>query len=510
MKQILLLIFTFTAILVVDAQTNYEKKGDDYYKYFNYDRALKEYSKVYSKDKNNSGVLEKIINCILNDNVLRETAIPYIEKYKELKPDDNSHNYFMAVALFHGHKFDEAEKSLKAYKQGSLNKSESEKAAQLEGYISVAKKMVANPAPVKMINLGNEVNSSRADINPFVTMNGKTLFFSCDERFNTYAGIYYYNIKSTENNGNGWDKSKTLGGTVNTIYDEIVSGYGNATNEIFYNHNKNKEEVLGSVPYLGKGRVGMAFNLGMPFDMKGPEYSATLSVTGDTIVFSGADQNNTVGLYYSIKMPDNTWGEPRELPGRINSQYDDNYACYSPDGQRLYFSSNRPGSMGGYDLYYSDYDWNTNEWGEAVHLPYPINDTYDNMTISFSSDMRYAYVSAVRPEGFGNKDVYQVVFNNTPIPEAVFSCRLMIKGRPYDKPLESMPHFMVFDKMDRLVAQVSAKTPQSPFIVVLEPGIYKVVITSDETEPYEVDFEVKENSYSGDVSLVTFLLTPKQ
>lgn len=502
----LLICFTFGSY----SQTDYEKKGDGYLKYNNYDRALREYLKVYSKDSENAAVLEKIITCILNDNVLRDRAIPYIEKFASLRPESSIHRYQMALALFHSHRFDEAQACLNQFRTSSSGRKDQEMASDLESQIETARRMIANPANVRMINMGSEINSSQSDINPYVTADGKTLFFSSDERFNSYAGIYYFNIKTSANNGLGWEKSKTLGGVTNTIFDEKTSGYGNATGELFFNHNRNKEEMLASVQHLGQGRMGIANDLGAPFDMKGAEYSATLSITGDTIVFSGIDINNCISLFYSIRMPDNSWGESRLLPGKINSTSDDNYAQYSPDGQRLYFSSNRKGSMGGFDLYYSQYDHATKEWGEAVQLPYPINDTYDNMTISFEKNLRYAYVSTVRPEGFGNKDIYQVVFENSTEPEAVFSCSLMIKGKPADRQLTLMPQFMIFDARDQIASIVSSKTPQSPFIVVLKPGKYKVSITSDEIEPFEVDFDVPETSYDGVASPVTFLLTPKK
>lgn len=490
-------------------QSNYEKKGDAYYKYYNYERALREYLREYSKSPRNTGLLEKIIDCMLNDHNPRERVIPYIEDYAKLNPDKHIVNYQMAQALFHGHRFEEAMERLNRYKQQAPGKSEQEKADALEAQIRKARQMVADSANVKLINLGKEINSKRADINAFVTADHKTLFYTSDERFNSYAGIYYYNIKISENNGTSWSQGKSLGGGINTIFDEFSSGYGEATKELYYNNNQNGEPVLASATYLGKGRISQGFPMGLPFDMKGPEYSATLSVTGDTIVFSGANTNNRIDLFYAIKMPDNTWGEARLLPGKINSDDDDNYATFSPDGQRLYFTSNRPGTMGGYDLYHSDYNPATKEWGEAVQLPYPINDTYDNMTISFSRDGRYAYISNVRPEGFGNKDIYQVVFPDKPKSVAIFRCTLEIKDRPSNRKAEVMPEFQVFDTNNRLVAHISGKSPKAPFIMALEPGKYKINITSSEIVPFEIDFEVPENAYANEANPVTFLLTPK-
>lgn len=504
-----ILLFIVMLCQGVMAQTNYEKKGDDYYKYFNYERALREYLRVYNKSPENSAVLEKIIDCILSDNNPRERAIPYLEQMAKLNPGKTIVNYQMAQALFYGHRFDEALDYLNQFRQQATAKADTEKADALEAQINNARRMVADSLNVKLINLGKEINSSRADLNPFVTADHQTLFYTSDERFNSYAGIYYYNIKVSENNGTSWSEAKTLGGGVNTIFDEFSAGYSESTNELFFNTNQNGEPVLASATYMGKGRINQGFPLGLPFDMGGPEYSASLSATGDTIVFSGTNTNNRLDLFFAIRMPDNAWGEARLLPGKINSDDDDNYATFSPDGQRLYFASNRPGTMGGYDLYQSDYNPATKEWGEPVQLPYPINDTYDNMSISFSRDGRYAYIANVRPEGLGNRDIYQVVFPSKPTPVAIYRCNLEIKDRPSNRKPEITPDFMVFNTNGKLVAQLSAKSPKAPFIITLEPGKYKINITSSEVVPFEIDFEVPENAYTNQANPVTFLLTPK-
>jgi hypothetical protein len=41
-----------------------KKKEMNIINYFNYERALREYLRVYNKEPKNNGVLEKIINCI--------------------------------------------------------------------------------------------------------------------------------------------------------------------------------------------------------------------------------------------------------------------------------------------------------------------------------------------------------------------------------------------------------------------------------------------------------------
>lgn len=48
-----------------------------------------------------------------------------------------------------------------------------------------------------------------------------------------------------------------------------------------------------------------------------------------------------------------SWSGMRKLNGNVNSLYYDTHACESPDGNVLYFASNRPEGLGGMDIYYS-------------------------------------------------------------------------------------------------------------------------------------------------------------
>ena len=67
------------------------------------------------------------------------------------------------------------------------------------------------------------------------------------------------------------------------------------------------------------------------------------------------------------------------------------------------------------------------EWGAPINLGYPINDTYDNFTISFINGERHAYVSAIRPEGLGARDIYKIVYNQTEAYEAIIKGEMQIK-----------------------------------------------------------------------------------
>ena len=125
---------------------------------------------------------------------------------------------------------------------------------------------------------------------------------------------------------------------------------------------------------------------GPPLDQKGGEYGVWMTQNLDTIYFSAETAKGDNDIFYALKLPSGEWGYARALPGRVNSSYNEDFPMLSKDGKRLYFSSDNEKSMGGHDLFYSEWNQSLKEWGAPINLGYPINDTYDNFTISFRNN----------------------------------------------------------------------------------------------------------------------------
>jgi hypothetical protein len=83
---------------------------------------------------------------------------------------------------------------------------------------------------------------------------------------------------------------------------------------------------------------------------------------------------------------DFVFGEPTNLGVPVNDSYGVRGACISRDGLSLYFSSNRPGGYGGYDLWVATRDSMDGNWGDPVNLGQPVNTAYDAWDPSISSE----------------------------------------------------------------------------------------------------------------------------
>ena len=281
---------------------------------------------------------------------------------------------------------------------------------------------------VDLINLGEKINTSRSELSPFVKSDESILYYSSDKRYSSYGGVYYFNVCVSELDGDRWGKYKMIGSTVNSGFDEIVAGINPVGDDVFVFHNRYGDEVISYTRYKGRYRFELLSDFGPPIDMKGGEYGVCMTADRDTLFYAAEGEDGSTDLFYAMKLPDGKWGESRLLPGKINSEYDENFPVFMPDENRIYFSSNNEASMGGYDLFYSDYDTISREWSEPVNLGYPVSDTYDNYSISWVKGKRIGYISAIRPEGIGNRDIYKVVYINKDPSDVIYRCSLKVQA----------------------------------------------------------------------------------
>jgi hypothetical protein len=107
-------------------------------------------------------------------------------------------------------------------------------------------------------------------------------------------------------------------------------------------------------------------------------------------------------LYYS-ELINGRWSKPINLGDKINSPYDEEYPYLSED-EYLYFSSNKPLGFGGFDIYKSK---NTrNGWILPDLLPIPINSTFNDKGIVYEYGLTQGFFTSDRPGGKGGFDVY--------------------------------------------------------------------------------------------------------
>ncbi len=165
------------------------------------------------------------------------------------------------------------------------------------------------------------------------------------------------------------------------------------------------------------------------FDARQGDVNMAMSADGDVIVISmnRYDSHGQNDLYISFKLKEKLYSTPKNMGPVLNSPGQETTPYISSDKRRIYFSSNRDGTMGGNDIWVSerqDYTWR--KWSEPQPLEKPFNSPADDSQPFFDEVHNYLYFSSKRD---GSSDLFRVSL--TPVPKLEQPIR--ISGRIVDR-----------------------------------------------------------------------------
>lgn len=184
---------------------------------------------------------------------------------------------------------------------------------------------------------------------------------------------------------------------LNPIYDYV--GNERLQEDMYVSYKKND------------GTWTKARPLAAPLNSLGNEGSQSFSSDGRYMFFVLCNHPDNIGscdIYYAIHRGD-SWSEPMNLGAPANTEYWESNPVMSPAGDEIYFVSNRPGGIGGRDI-----------WKVKVRIlkdgrlePYkdenlgePINTRADEFAPFIHADGNTLYFSSDGHDGMGGRDIF--------------------------------------------------------------------------------------------------------
>lgn len=114
-----------------------------------------------------------------------------------------------------------------------------------------------------------------------------------------------------------------------------------------------------------------------------------------SIIYSAADYASTRSLFITHET-DTLWTAPKLLGAELTTLGSEIFPMLSPDGKTLYFSSDGLYGMGGFDLYYSTWDDETQSWQEPQNMGIPFNSPGDDFLLMDTDDGKYTIFASNR------------------------------------------------------------------------------------------------------------------
>jgi outer membrane protein OmpA-like peptidoglycan-associated protein/tetratricopeptide (TPR) repeat protein len=415
------------------------KTANKFFEQENYRASIPFYEQVLAKEPNNPLALFRAgISYMSFD---KEKASDYIYKAQKLKPKVSKDvEYWLGRVDHLNYNFDEAITHFQAYNT-TLKAKDTRKAelAQLIQHSKNAKVQFNSPKDIFVKNLGPTVNTPYAEHSPVISSDDKTLLFTSrgenvtgagntgDKKGGNLAtdGEYFEDIFETKRiDDENWDKPRSLSGVLNGKgHDASTQLFDNDSKLLMYRQDEN-----GDIFYSEKsgGDWTAPKKLNQNINSKAFESDAYITPDGLSIYFSTGkySEDGTLDIYYATRQPGGDWGAAKPMGSAINTKYDDDSPYLSRDGKTLYFSSRGHNTMGGYDIFKSEYDSVGRKWGRPENMGYPINTPDDDTYYRLSPDGSYAYLSSYRIGGYGEKDIYTINYiKNATIRGKVLSAK---------------------------------------------------------------------------------------
>jgi outer membrane protein OmpA-like peptidoglycan-associated protein len=482
------------------------KNADRNFAMHDYNAALAEYQLIEKFYKNDPVFNYNFGVCLLHESFDRKKGIGHlfiaansgnIDAYRMIGWGCHlMYDFNEALKFYHLYTL-KSDTTSKKYKNSGIKKMLEETRNAME--------FVKNPVSVEIKNVGNKLNSAYPDYVPVITADDQEMYFTSRRETSTggkkdHDKHFYEDIfHSIRDSITGeWGNVKHLHENLNSQGHDAIAGLSADGHTILIYRN-DIETGFGDifVSYLRGNDWTEPKKLGEDINLKESwEPSASLTSNEDALYFSSNRAGGYGGsdIYVAKRMPNGTWGEPKNLGPNINTEYDDDAPYIHPDSKTLYFSSKGHKNMGGFDIFKSEKN-DSGFFQKAENIGYPINTTDDDIYFVITANGEHGYYASLGADSYGEKDIYMITFK--PQEKAL----AVLKGRVSDLESEKSLSSMIFvSKLGskKLNGFYNSNLQTGKYLIVMQPGItYQAVFTCEGYYSDTVVVDTKEiNSFN--------------
>lgn len=323
-----------------------------------------------------------------------DEAVDFFERIHEIQPKDADIHLKYALSLYHSLQY---EKAIVQFKKLLLSGSKNEQALYYYGWL-----------------LKTEGRYKQADStftllidNPNVTKEYKTL--GSFQQKGCKLGIRMLKVKNrhklhpledvnSSSHEFGLTQHKSgyvaLSTTRNTAQKQFYDGQFGGLLPNIQGYELNKES---------KWKPNKVFEI---FNSKWAEGTGCFSKDGQEFYFSSCKKDVGCKILISYLNEAGQWSTPIVLNENVNKKgFDSKQPNVSTTGDTLFFVSNRPGGLGGTDIWMT-FKMRENQWAPAINMGATINTPADEMSPYYSSAFNALLFASNGHAGYGGYDTY--------------------------------------------------------------------------------------------------------
>jgi len=297
------------------------------------------------------------------------------------------------------------------------------------------------------VNIGSTINTAHREAEPSFTADGRTMYFNCNN-----ADICVSHLIGTWEEGS-WTPPQLLGAPISTEYEEVEPVINGAGDKLYFTSDR-PHGSLKNVPFLSPlmdvfkvvntlvtakpGGQPVLGGLGLddvwvsyringvwtepqnlndvpgepPINTVFYDHCLSFSADGNEAFWTSTRPGGLGGndIWTSRRM-DGKWTAPENLGSNVNGPANEHHSIPTPDGRSLYVTSNRPGGFGGDDIYVTTRGAD-GKWGPLVNLGSLVNGPGDDRCPTWTPDGKIFLFDSTRAAGFGSLDLWWVYFKD--------------------------------------------------------------------------------------------------
>ena len=408
----LYIALSFVALsFTLSAQNKDTKAADKLFARYEYVDAAKAYLKLVENDKGDAYVYKQLADTYYNMFNATE-AVKWYAKATETNQDAETYYRYAQMLKANG-KYEEANKQMQKFAAAAPNDQRAKAFKENPNYIP---RLLDK---TKLYNVkASDVSSDKSDFGAVLYDNSLYFASARNGARKTYGWTEepFLDIYKADYNTDGTVTNAGVVASLNSKWHDgpvTISADGNTAyfasesyKEKDYEKDKKANARFSQVYLFKATKSGDTWGelTALPFNDK--TYSSSnpsLSRDGKTLYFSSNRPGSLGGVdIWKVAInADGTYGEPQNLGNKVNTEGNESFPFIADDNKTLFFASSGKPGLGGYDVYQVD----LSSGAEAINLGKPVNTEKDDFAFTFNGTKNVGFLSSNRG---GNDDILVV------------------------------------------------------------------------------------------------------
>jgi outer membrane protein OmpA-like peptidoglycan-associated protein/tetratricopeptide (TPR) repeat protein len=411
MKNLYIAISFVALSFSLSAQNKDTKAADKLFARYEYVDAAKEYLRLVENDKGDPYVYKQLADANYNMFNTAEAAKWYA-KATETNQDAETYYRYAQMLKANG-KYEDANKQMQKFAAAAPNDQRAKAFKENPNYVP---RLLDK---TKLFNVkSSDISSDKSDFGAVLYDNSLYFASARNGARKTYGWTEepYLDIYKADYNTDGTITNAGVVASLNSQWHDgpvTISADGNTAyfasesyKEKEYVKDKKNNARFSQVYLFKATKSGDSWGeiTDLPFNDKAYSSSnPSLSRDGKTLYFSSNRPGSLGGvdIWKVAVNADGTFGEPQNLGSKINTEGNESFPFIADDNKTLYFASAGKQGLGGYDVYQADLAAGS----EATNLGAPVNTEKDDFAFSFNGTKNVGFLSSNRG---GNDDILVV------------------------------------------------------------------------------------------------------